>query len=181
MMPARPIYVGSRGCEGRGVFGSRAFPGVSVQHSHQASGFPIALDHLVPRCHFVGVDQGQWFVDAFEVTTPGSPTETHHIQSDLPPRLPVVGEREDTEIRHARLSDGAGRGSVLRYLHEASGVVRRYSSPPHVRLIGSASAEDIDRVARAVQLVNTALPEGAKLQMAAPLPRDGLNNRVRSV
>lgn len=159
---------------------SRQMPVYHDTYSHQASGFPIALDHLVPRRHFVGVDQGQWFVDAFEVITPGSPTETHHIQADLPPRLPVVGEREDTEIRHARLSDGAGRGSVLRYLHEASGVVRRYSSPPHVRLIGSASAEDIDRVARAVQLVNTALPEGAKLQMGAPLPDFSLRSDVRS-
>ena len=147
---------------------SRQMPVYHDTYRHQASGFPLALDHLVPRRHFVGVDQGQWFVDAFEVITPGSPTETHHIQYDLPPHLPVVGEREDTEIRHARLSDGAGRGSVLRYLREVSGVARRYSSPPHVRLIDSASAEDIDRVARAVQLVNTALPEGAKLQMGCP-------------
>ena len=131
---------------------------------------------------FVGVDQGAHYIDTFTVSDVGSPNfSIQRIQRDLAAALPVVGERGDVEIRHGRLSDGVGEQVVSAYLAEAvGGSVQRYSSPPQLRIIGPASADDMDRTIRAVQLVNAALPEGAKVQVGAPMPGFSLRDRVTS-
>lgn len=95
-------------------------------------------------------------------------------------RLSVAGRRGGTVMRHGRLDDGAGRTTVAEYLAEAYGPenhvygtddrAERYASPPVVRVIGDATPDETDMVIRAVQLVNTALPEEAKLSMGAPMP-----------
>lgn len=94
--------------------------------------------------------------------------------------LSVAGRRGETVMRHGRLDDGAGRTAVAEYLSEVYGPdnyiygvddrAERYASPPVVRVIGDATPHETDMVIRAVQLVNTALPEEAKLSIGAPMP-----------
>ena len=109
---------------------------------------------------FVGVDQGT-------DTTSG----TEHLG-----KLPAAGKRGDIALRHGRLNDGAGRDKVLRYLNQAAfpAQARRMTSPL-VRIVGPASESDIDFVTAAVQIVNAALPEGAKLRLGQHLPFPGSN------
>ncbi|MCY4497852.1 MAG: hypothetical protein OXC14_11255, partial [Rhodospirillaceae bacterium] len=128
----------------------------------------------------VGVDQGSQYVDTFTLSDVGSPGfSIGRIQRDLAAALPVVGTRGDVEVRHGRLSDGVGEDVVSAYLSEAvSGVVQRYSVPPRLRIIGPASADDMDRTIRAVQLVNAALPEEARVRVGAPQPGFSLRDRV---
>ena len=128
----------------------------------------------------VGVDQGSRHIDTFTISNVDSPDfSIHHIERDLASDIPVVGERGDIEIRHGRLNDGVGDQVVSAYLADAvGGVVRRYSNPPQVRIIGLTSTADIDRTIRAVQLVNAALPESAKVQVGAPLPGFSLRDNV---
>ena len=92
--------------------------------------------------------------------------------------LPVAGSRSGTAIRHGRVDNGAGRAALAQYLAEAygpdnefdgDGIVDRYVMPPAVRVIGQANSREIDLVVRAVQLVNAALPENAKLRIEAPM------------
>ncbi len=64
------------------------------------------------------------------------------------------------------------------YLSEAVRTQVPWRTPPTVRVIGHASAEDVARTIRAVQLVNAALPEGAKLEVGAPLPSVSLSANV---
>ena len=110
------------------------------------------------RTLWVGVDQGT-------DTSRG----TEHIGN-----LPTAGKRDDIEIRYGRLNDGAGRNNVQRYLSQAGipAPARRMTSPL-VRVVGPASASDIDQVIAAVQLVNAALPEGSKLRLGEHLPFPG--------
>ncbi len=128
----------------------------------------------------VGVDQGARYIDTFTVSDVGDPDfSIHRIGRDLASTLQVVGMRGDFEIRHGRLSDGVGEQVVSAYLAEAvNGVVQRYGSPPLLRIIGPASAFDMDRTIRAVQLVNAALPEGARVQVVSPAPGFSLRDNV---
>ena len=87
--------------------------------------------------------------------------------------LPEVTERDDYEVRYGRLNDGAGRAVLASYFSDGldgDSVVRRYTSRPVVRVIGSATAQERQRVLAAVQLVNAALPEGLRMDVEAPLP-----------
>ncbi len=122
----------------------------------------------------VGVDQGASYFDTFTVGN-----SIARIEHDLADALPVVGERGDVEVRHGRIPDGVGSNVVSAYLAEAiAGTVQRYDGPPQLRVVGPASANDLDRTIRAVQLVNAALPEGSKIQVLAPAPGASLRDRV---
>ena len=102
------------------------------------------------------------------------------MQRDLEAALRVVGERGYTEIRHARLYDGVGRDVVSGYLDIAiPNFVERFDTPPQVRVIGPASSDDVARVTRAVQLVNAALPEAAKMSSGEALPDLSLRDNVQ--
>ena len=146
---------------------------VPVQTAADARQMPVYHDewpgyvreHIPPRFLentgsrrriFVGVDQG-----------------TQHIGD-----LPVTGTRNDTDIRHGHLKDGAGSVSVSEYLSEMRGqyatdahhrsfgeIMVRYQSPPQVRFGSDASEDDINRLVHAVQLVNTALPPEWKMEI----------------
>lgn len=113
-----------------------------VYHDHyylDGKGARFNDDGIAARRLFVGIDQG-----------------TDHIGD-----LELTGGRGDFEIRHGILGDGVGTGTVSDYLTEAmleDGVVRRHVSPPVLRFGGEARPEDINRLVRAVQLVNAALP-----------------------
>jgi hypothetical protein len=102
---------------------------------------------------FVGVDQG-----------------TENISE-----LPVVGERGEFDIRHGRVNDGVGRQAVEDYLVGGEAVRR---TRKEVRVIGTASATEHNRVIAAVQLINAALPEEAKLRVGPPIPGFSLRDTI---
>ena len=84
--------------------------------------------------------------------------------------LPLVARRGDSDVRFGRVRDGAGQSQVARYL-ESGQASRRYHDSPTVRLVGPATEPgDIDRIVRAVQLVNASLPDDAKLHISFTPP-----------
>ena len=123
---------------------------------------------------YVGVDQGPSYYDTFTVGA-----SIARIEHDLAPALPVIGERGGVEIRHGRIPDGVGGNVVSAYITQA---VRSWTAldgaPPTVRIVGPASAADIVRTVRAVQMMNAALPEGAKLEIDARLPSLSLRDNL---
>ena len=130
--------------------------GLSAPTTADARQMPIYHDgrHLV-----VGVDQGTGRIGG----------------------LPTVSERGDVTVRHGRLSDGVGSSTLSVYLADAvkdGRAVRRYASSPQVRSIGSATAQERARLVAAVQLVNAALPAGAKMRVGSPLPGFSLRDTV---
>ena len=136
-----------------------------VQHSpiytdgaayREFGGFPTA-SQVQRRRVFVGVDQG-------------------NIGG-----LPVTGTRGNTDIRFGQLNDGAGRADVVAYLREAMDdaiTVPQWQQAPTVRVIGQAASRDHEIVAAAVRIVNTALPDEFKMNMAAPLPGSSLRHHA---
>ena len=113
---------------------------------------------------FVGIDQGLKATDYFTVNG-----QVHSVvRSSGLSDLPAAGERGNIEVRHGRLSDGAGRAAVTAYLSDAStgrASIPRWQTLPEVRLVGTSTAAERQRLISAVQLVNAALPEGAELTM----------------
>ncbi|MDE2904493.1 MAG: hypothetical protein OXQ28_00245 [Acidobacteriota bacterium] len=115
--------------------------GLPAPRSGDARHMPVYHDG--PRL-LVGVDQG-----------------AEHTGS-----LPEVGRRGDITVRHGRVNDGAGRATVSAYLVDTvDDPGLRYMTAPIVRLGGAATTADFSRLARAVQLVNVALPEGRKMSI----------------
>ena len=123
--------------------------------TEDAMHMPIYHDHRSANRKrlFVGVDQG-------------------NIGS-----LPQTGNYGVAEVRYGMLSDGAGRQDVLLYLSE----IRQPQSPiwwntsPLVTYSGE-SEQDLALLVRAVQLVNTALPEDRKMRIASsPMESDPEN------
>ena len=95
------------------------------------------------------------------------------VHSQAAGDLAMAGSRGDTQIRHGTVNDGVGSQAVSDYLegvHDFTGRdVHKYDQPPSIRIIGDATDYEIDSVIRAVQMVNTALPEGSKLTVE-PVP-----------
>ena len=118
--------------------------------------------HITGNLVRVGVDQG-----------PG------------PARLPrlEIPEISKVDVRYGILNDGAGGENLKEYLAsiqgQYSGLGRRLDDY-QVRVIGSSTAEERNRVRAAVQLVNAALPEHAKLSIGTPLPSFSLRDTVNS-
>ena len=126
--------------------------GLAAPASRNAKHMPIYRDNAQV---FVGVDQGPDSV------------------------VPVAGERGKTQIRYGRLNDGAGRQTVAAYLAQAGGDVTRRSSTPTLRIIGPTSTNDMAKTIRAVQMINAALPESAKIPVGASLSGLSLRDNVR--
>ena len=126
---------------------------------------------------YVGVDQGPSYYDTFTVGD-----AIARVEHDLADALLDVGQRGDIEIRRGRIPDGVGGNVMSAYLGQA---MRSFTpldgAIPAVRIVGPASADDIARTIRAVQMVNAALPEGAKLAISAPLPGLTLHDNLRPV
>ncbi len=94
-------------------------------------------------------------------------------------RLPSVGMHGETEVRYGELPDGVGAGSVGSYLIDGVGrVARRYATAPTVRVIGAISIREMNQLAHAVRLVNTALPDGVKMRMGVSLPELSFRDAV---
>lgn len=163
-------------CGGGGGGGGKK-PTVSEPPRQTALAFPRAVEqHYLP--------------DPF--TTPASSEAKHmpvygngrHLmvgvdQGTNVGRLPKVGKRSDTSIRYGSLVDRVGRSVVSNYLADVTSSVRRYGSAPIVRVIGQSNARERERVAAAVQLVNTALPEDTKISIAAALPSFSLRDTIQ--
>lgn len=94
--------------------------------------------------------------------------------------LPQRYREEGIEFLYGYLFDGVGGETVAAYLSEAMRSRIPWNTPPTVRVIGPAGAEDVGRVVRAVQLINAALPENAKVEVGASLPWFSLRNNVRA-
>ena len=95
----------------------------------------------------VGVDQGN-----------------QHLRS-----LPTIGARGETDIKLGRLADGVGNASLQAFLSDTNAGQTRHddlSPPVTVSWDSSASRTDQQRIIRAVQLVNAALPEHRKMLIA---------------
>ena len=165
----------------------------------EASQAPVYHDgvHL-----FVGIDQGSDKLSELEeagvsssasaerVVTPTGSTYTQVQES----RRTVVLERGEWTLRHASVSETRGHGSaadrLADYLNESAQIERiedgvplvlRFTSPPLVRFGGAAAtAADVDRLVRAVQIVNASLPMAWRMEMPsgvpedAPVPEDGI-------
>ena len=99
-----------------------------------------------------------------------------------PERLPetAIPGFPDVSVRYGRLNDGAG-ASLRQYLIAASegydGISERRPGY-EVRVIGSSSLAERNRVLAAVQLVNAALPENAKLSVGSPLSGFSLRDTI---
>ena len=102
-------------------------------------------------------------------------------QGPGPERLPktALAGLPDVEVRHGRIDDGAGAADLRRYLSSLRDLSRRLPRY-EVRVIGPSTAEERKRVLAAVQLVNAALPEGARLSVGTPLPGFSLRHTVDS-
>lgn len=100
------------------------------------------------------------------------------------PRAALTG-LSNVEVRYGTINDGAGRSDLQSYLSSVAssdqytGLMRRLAGY-EVRVIGSSTAEERSRVLAAVQLVNAAMPEGAKLSVGAPIPAFSLKDTVNS-
>ncbi len=84
--------------------------------------------------------------------------------------LPTVGRRDGTDIRHGRLNDGVGGTTLRSFLDDTSAgqsPQRDLVPPVTVSWDSSASTADRQRIIRAVQAVNVALPEARKMTIAA--------------
>ena len=174
------------GCGGGGGTGSGS-TGTTLPAASQPPPFPL------PRV----AGSGQFVGDSHYSTshTPQRTSDVRHApvyshgeylqvgvdQGRQTAKLPSAGMHGDTTMRYGQLDDGVGQNTLSSYLADGVGVtVRRYSTAPEIRVIGAASASDVEMVAATVRLINAALPEGAKIRMGASLPGISLRDTVDS-
>ena len=84
--------------------------------------------------------------------------------------LPVVDRRGDTDVRHGRLNDGIGATTLRAFMRDTEAGQTPHTDPvPPVTVSwdSSASPADRQRILRAMQIVNAALPERYKMTVAA--------------
>ena len=140
---------------------------------------------------FVGVDQGVDAINALEAAGTSTSSSSRSVatpagsyQTTATSRTETtISERSGFQVRHAHVSATVNRGGaserLASYLEQAAYAERvsdgtplviRYPSPPTVRFGDGATEEDVDRLLRAVQLVNSALPVEWRLQMPSGVP-----------
>lgn len=85
------------------------------------------------------------------------------------PGLPVATTRGKATVRYGTRNDGSSRATVEAYLTQVSGVLLdhiqefRHGRAVTVSYAGNVRSGDAERLIRAIQLVNAALPESYKL------------------
>ncbi|MDE0149814.1 MAG: hypothetical protein OXM58_15700 [Rhodospirillaceae bacterium] len=94
-------------------------------------------------------------------------------QSCYPRSLHTV--HDGVEVGHVRFRDGVSASELLRYLRAdardySERVVRRWSSPPTVRMVAGSTDQDILDTFQAVRLVNSALPAEWQLRFDHDTP-----------
>lgn len=125
-------------------------PKQTVEDAQRApvySEFPLSEDgRQVKERLFVGIHQGD-----------------EHLGS-----LPANGFRGNTRVLYGRLNDGVDADLISNYLEGVllgDGRIRRHASPPVLRVVGTVEPEHIERLVRAVQLVNATLPPDWRITM----------------
>ena len=81
----------------------------------------------------------------------------------------VSGSHDGADVGHLRLRDGTSASELLRYLRADASYrnvnkVRRWASPPTVRLAEGASEKDVFDTLMAVRLINSSLPADWQLR-----------------
>ncbi len=104
-------------------------------------------------------------------------------QGAAPQRLPetTIPGLPNVAVRYGTTGDGAGASNLRRYLSSVAGQYTGLSRrlPGYaVRVIGPSTGAERSHVLAAVQLVNAALPESAKLSVGSPLPGFSLSDTV---
>ena len=92
-------------------------------------------------------------------------------------------------MSHGTLRDGVGRSQVVAYLQghleaaqEGGGGFAGlpiHATMPTVHVLSGTSEQDRQRLIRAIQFVNTALPHGKKLTLGAPLTNPGPRDDIQ--
>ena len=87
-----------------------------------------------------------------------------------PPRrgdLASVATHAGADVRYGRIRDGVGRTDLTAYLREDATLeidgIHRFAEAPVVRYVAGTTAERIDEIVRAVQLINANLPRDFQL------------------
>ena len=84
--------------------------------------------------------------------------------------LPAAGKRGDVRLKHGSLADGVDRTEFQAYLTESLGPkVVRYETAPTVQIGGTPTADQVNWIVAAVELVNAALPEDVRMRIVDPL------------
>ncbi len=140
---------------------------------------------------FVGIDQGAGALTEMEAAGTSSvassksvvtPTGSYQVSVNTTTET-TVSRRGGFTVRHVQQTDrGNSRAAQLQgYLEQAAQVeqvatgnpaVIRFMGPPVVRFGGVATAEDADRLLRAVQLVNAALPLEWRIDVQGGVPSE---------
>jgi len=101
-----------------------------------------------------------------------------HVGADVAPTasLSASGSHDCVLVSHGTLRDGAGRSLVVDYLQAHVDAAQSWgpgfdglpihAEMPTVHLMAGASQQDRERVLRALQIINTALPYGRKLELS---------------
>ena len=138
---------------------------------------------------FVGIDQGLDMLESMKesgssqsssITTVITPTGNYRTSITSTKQV-SVSKRGDWDVRRGYFDERQGRGGAAEllsgYLRESAQlerlgvpVVMRFNTDPVVRFGGVATAADVDRLVRAVQLVNAALPLEWRLQLPQGVP-----------
>ncbi len=95
-------------------------------------------------------------------------------------RIPTAGTRGNTAVRHGVVSDGASSSELRSYLSESLGSsATRWETAPTVRITGSpdgqSTGDQVNWAVAAVELINAALPEDARMRIG------GSSNRTIDV
>ena len=82
--------------------------------------------------------------------------------------LATFGPVDETIIRHGQITDGAGRDALVGFLQAVTDGTVTWPSPPAVvKLAADTSDEHVNYALKAVQLVNSALPDEYRLRVSA--------------
>ena len=113
---------------------------------HDSSHFGEHGTEAPKRRIFVGIDQTKFHL-------------RHH---------PIVSRRDNADVRYGKTTTDAtiATMNLYRELHGGARIVYQRMRSPTVRITSQATPHDIDRVVRAVQLVNAALPSESKITVS---------------
>ena len=115
---------------------------------------------VLPLAHAAGAQQAPiiQFGDELRVGTTLPPEQSE---------LTSVATHAGAAVRYGRLRDGIGAAVLTDYLREDARIARfgilRFIQAPVVRFVEGTTAEQIDEIARAVQLLNANLPRDFQL------------------
>ena len=102
-----------------------------------------------------------------------------HIGADVAPPANALTQSAvhgDVKVSHGRVKDGIGADELIAYLSDdeqiseyknSLGIARFGATPPTIRVAAGTSSQFLDETARAVQLINAALPQDWQLKFNA--------------